>query len=136
MSDRASRQASGAASPQRQRSGSETRQRTKDVRIRLTPEEYDALVSASSKAALTLGSYARRVLLKAEPPRQARRPPVERAELAKLLGQVGRIGSNLNQLARHANAEGRMTIEAELEAEIAELRQVRALLLALLGRGK
>ncbi len=118
----------------RARSGSEKRQRTKDVRIRLTPAEYEALTEAATRAALSLGSYARRVLLDAAPPRQSRRPPVERAELARLLGHIGRIGSNLNQIARHANSEGRFVEEEGLHRLCDELRAIRDAALAALGR--
>jgi hypothetical protein len=35
-----------------------------------------------------------------------RRPPVERAALAQLLAQLGKCGSNLNQIARVLNSGG------------------------------
>lgn len=132
MSDRAP--PSSSRKPTRARSGSERRQRSKDVRIRLTPAEYATLLAMAERAGLSLGGYARQALLEAEPPRQARRPPIERAELAKLLGQIGRIGSNLNQIARHANVEGRFTDEAALHQLCDELRSIRDAALAALGR--
>ncbi|MBF0562025.1 MAG: plasmid mobilization relaxosome protein MobC, partial [Alphaproteobacteria bacterium] len=75
-------------------SGSETRQRQNSLRVRLTDAERTALDGAAERAGLSLASYARQVLLAAPPPRQARRPPVEKAELGRLVAQIGKIGSN------------------------------------------
>ena len=38
-----------------------------------------------------------------EAPRRVRRPPAEKAELVRILGELGKIGSNVNQLAAKAN---------------------------------
>jgi len=85
-------------------SGSEKRARTSHLTIRLTPDERATIDDAADRAGLTAGSYARQAVMGAPAPRQVRRPPVERKELARLLGEVGKIGSNLNQLARAANS--------------------------------
>ena len=74
-------------------SGSEQRQRTAHLMVRLTPAERGALDAAAERAGLSLAGYARATLLTAPPVRQARRPPVERAELVRLLAQLGKIGS-------------------------------------------
>jgi hypothetical protein len=80
--------------------GSEKRARTEHLTIRLTPEERAAIDQAADRSGLTPGSYTRQVMLGAPVPRQVRRPPVERRELARLLGELGHVGSNLNQIAR------------------------------------
>lgn len=114
-------------------SGSENRQRTSHVMVRLTPEERAALDAAAARGGLSLAGYARSVLLTAAPLRQSRRPPVERAELARLLGQVGKIGGNVNQIARVLNGGG----EADPPA-LAGLRDdiaaMRAAIMGALGR--
>lgn len=84
--------------------GSENRARTTHLTIRLTPEEREAIDFAAEGAGLATGSYAREVLLGAPAPRSVRRLPVERRELARLLGLLGNIGSNINQIARAANS--------------------------------
>ncbi len=115
-------------------SGTETRQRTCDVRIRLTPAEHARLSDAAASAGLSLGGYARRILLDAPPARQSRRPPVEKAELARILAAIGKIGSNVNQLARTWNAGG--TVEADSVEEAARsIREIRDAVMAALGRG-
>jgi hypothetical protein len=59
---------------------------------------------SADRAGLTAGSYARQVLLVgALGPRQCA-GPVERRELARLLGYIGRTRSNLNQIAEAANS--------------------------------
>ncbi len=115
-------------------SGTDTRQRTALVAIRLTPAEHARLAAAAAAAGLSLGGYARRVLLDSPPARQSRRPPVEKAELARILAAIGKIGSNVNQLARTWNAGG--TVETDSVEEAARsIRAIRDAVMAALGRG-
>lgn len=114
-------------------SGTEKRTRSKHLTIRFSPEERSAIDSAAERAGLTPGSYARQVLLGADTPRQVRRPPVERQELARLLGELGKVGGNLNQLARAAN-QGEPGYPAEILAELSALQKVRDAILIALGR--
>lgn len=93
------------------RSGSETRKKSIPVTTRYDEIEFAVLSDAASKAGLTLASYQRVQTLQTEPrTRSTRRPSVERELLAKLLGQIGAVkgelgksGSNLNQIAHAAN---------------------------------
>jgi hypothetical protein len=113
--------------------GSEKRARTRHLTIRLTPDERAAIDQAADRSGLTPGSYARQVLLGAPTPRQVRRPPVERRELARLLGELGHVGSNLNQIARGINTRGEADGE-ELRETLAGLGPVRTAILKALGR--
>jgi hypothetical protein len=113
--------------------GSEKRARTKHLTIRFTPEERATIDHMADRAGLTAGSYGRQVLLGAPAPRQVRRPPVERRELARLLGEIGHVGGNLNQIARYMNF-GRGVDEVELKQAIAGLSLVRGAILTALGR--
>lgn len=113
--------------------GSEKRVRNKHLTVRLSDDERAAVDQAAERAGLMPGSFARQVLLGAPAPRQVRRPPVERRELARLLGELGKIGANLNQLARAANA-GVVVYEGEIEAAIGGLVEVREAILQALGR--
>jgi len=112
---------------------SETRHRTNHLKLRLTDDERSTLDAAAERAGLSLSGWARSTLLSAPPVRQARRPPVERAELARLLGQLGKIGGNVNQIARVLNGGG----EADPPA-LAGLRDdiavMRAAIMGALGR--
>ena len=114
-------------------SGSEKRVRGSVLPVRLAAEERAALDAAAEKAGLTTSSYARQAMLGAPAPRQVRRPPVERRELARLLGEVGKVGGNLNQIARALNT-GILVYEGEIETALSGLAEVRAAILKALGR--
>nr|WP_010890038.1 plasmid mobilization relaxosome protein MobC [Acidithiobacillus ferrooxidans]CAA65682.1 unnamed protein product [Acidithiobacillus ferrooxidans] len=114
-------------------SGSETRQRQAALRIRLTAAEHATITAASERAGLSLAGYARSQLLSAPPVRQARRPPVERAELARLLAELGKIGSNVNQIA-HALNGGGDAVPSDLASVQADIAAIRAAIMLALGR--
>jgi hypothetical protein len=113
--------------------GSEKRARSTHLTIRLTPEERAAIDAAAQRAGLTCGSYARQTVLGAPAPRQVRRPPVERKELARLLGELGHVGGNLNQLAR-SNNSGLPVLKRELAEALEGVVVVRDAILKALGR--
>lgn len=115
-------------------SGSEKRIRDGQLTIRLSETERAAIDAAAERAGVTPGSYARQVLLGGPQPRQVRRPPAGRAELARLLGELGKVGSNLNQLARAANS-GKEVYTEEVHSALAGLRLIREAILSALGRG-
>lgn len=114
-------------------SGTENRKRARHLTIRLTEEERAQIDADAEAAGLTIGSHARNILLGVPAPRQVRRPPVERRELARLLGELGKVGSNLNQLARESN-EGTPPYKREVLAVLASLLAVRDAVLVALGR--
>src|SRR5271170_4606279 len=95
------------------RRGTETRKKTLLVTSRYDAEEFAELEEAASRAGLTRASYQRVQSLAKPKTRSTRRAPVERELLAKILGQLGKIGSNLNQIAHSAN------LGREVQAEIA-----------------
>jgi hypothetical protein len=105
----------------RQTSGSETRQRGRLLQVRLTEAERSRIEADATARRLTAPSYARAVLLGEEAPRSIRKPPPDAAELARLLGQLGKIGSNLNQLA-HLGNQGQFVPPPELNACLGEVR--------------
>ena len=107
--------------------------RVKAVRVRLSAPERATLETAADAAGLTLSGYVRGVVLAAPALRKARRPPVEKVELARVLAQLGKIGSNLNQLA-HAGNAGALVDGAALAAALGELGTLRLAILAALGR--
>jgi hypothetical protein len=113
--------------------GSEKRARTKHLTIRYTPDERSEVDQAAERAGLTSGSYVRNLTLSAPPPRQVRRPPIERRELARLLGELGHVGGNLNQIA-HAMNSGMAVPNREIADALSGLKLVRDAVLAALGR--
>jgi len=113
--------------------GSEKRIRTAHLTIRLSPEERDAIDVSAGLAGLTAGSYARQLILAAPPPRPVRRPPLERRELVRLLGEIGHIGSNINQLAKDRNT-GILVYDGETARAAQAILEMRDALLRALGR--
>jgi hypothetical protein len=114
------------------RRGSETRKKTRLVTSRYDADEFAELEEAASRSGFTLASYQRIQSLSKPKTRSTRRAPIERELLAKVLGQLGKIGSNLNQIARDAHLD--REVQAEVVAELPVLRGVVPLLLKALGR--
>jgi hypothetical protein len=113
--------------------GSEKRVRNHVLPIRLSDEEHAVIEDAAARSGLMIGSYARQVLLGAPAPRQVRRPPIERKELGRLLGELGKIGGNLNQIAKAMNT-GVLVYEGEINTAVRSLVEMRDAVLAALGR--
>lgn len=120
-----------------QRSGSEQRQRQRVLHVRLTDAEYATLEARAGETGLSMGSLVRAEVLGNAGVRAARRPHVDSALLARVLGQLGKIGSNANQLARAANTD-RLDPDDEVPAQVsrllAEIEAIRALVMQAMGR--
>ena len=117
------------------RKKSETRQRTKGVYIRLTPSELERLDSLAQAAGLKRAAYTRQKALGDAGPRAQRQPSADRQELAELLGQIGKIGSNVNQLSHRANIDGFGAVsKADMKAVVTAVSDMRAALMEALGR--
>jgi len=123
--------ASPASVPARRRST--RRQRDVMVSFRATAAERAALGAAAERAGLSVGAYLRAQVLPDTPGRAVRRPGVAQTLLAHLLGQVGKVGSNLNQLAKRANS-GAAVPEAALAAAVAAWRATARAILQALGK--
>ncbi len=115
------------------KSGSENRQRQKSIGFRANEEEYAQLKADAERAGLTLSDYARSTLLNAPVPRQVKRPPIEVQTLAALQGQIGRIGNNINQIARLMNS-GLIPPLNTVREELAALKELRLLIKQALGK--
>ena len=114
-------------------SGTEKRVRDRILTVRLSTEERATVDEAAERAGLVVGSFARQAMLGAPAPRQVRRPPVERRELARLLAELGHIGGNLNQIARAANTNAFVDGQV-LDEALAGVVEMRAAVLKALGR--
>ena len=114
------------------RSGSDTRKRLKTYSLRLSPEEQAKAHAIVDHTGLSLAAYIRQKVFGDPLPRAARRPTVNHRAVAQLLGELGKIGSNLNQLAKQANA-GRYQ-ESSIELALRDLRELRTACMQALGR--
>lgn len=121
--------------------------RTHVMSFRVSDEEAARIASAASglRRPRTAGDACRALALKwamdrvpdPVPPRRApprRKPAADVEMLARLLGQLGKLGSNVNQLARQANTHGRLPetkVLLRLANDVDALK--RSLQLALVG---
>ena len=80
------------------------------------------------------GALIRQTLLNVPPGPSVRRPTADTKLLAKVLAELGKIGSNINQIAYHLNAgrPGDVT-EGSIDAALRELLEWRTALMQSLG---
>jgi hypothetical protein len=114
------------------RSGSEKRRRSKTYSLRLDPAEQERAAALRDRAGLPLSALLRRALFDTPLPRAARRPTINHQAVARLLGELGKIGTNINQLAKHANA-GRYQQDS-IELALRDLMELRTACMQALGR--
>jgi hypothetical protein len=121
----------------RQVSGSERRRsRAMLPPVRCSAEQRAAVEDAAQRAGLSVGSYVLATVLKSPPPRGGRRvPQVEKAAIAQILAQAGRIAGNTNQIAKRVNLGG-FPEGIEFLAAAKELAGLRDDIRAALGRGR
>jgi hypothetical protein len=104
------------------------------ISVRCTAAERVKIDEAARRGGLSVGAYLRTLALGNPGPRAVRRPPIERRELARLLGHIGKIGSNVNQLARAFNRTGNAPGAATLAYIRDDIGGMRDALMTALGR--
>jgi hypothetical protein len=115
------------------RSGSERRKRSRVLTLRVNSQEAQAIDEMVASTGLSLSALLRNALLKTPPPRGSRRAGVDQEAAARVLAALGKIGSNLNQLAKHANM-GRKDLDIqELRIALRDLSELRLACLQALG---
>jgi hypothetical protein len=108
--------------------------KSKPFPIRFTPQQFEQLSETARAAGLSVGAFARTVLLGSPGPRAVRRPPIERAELARLLGGLGNLRSNANQIAKAYNQRGEVPEAQDIEEMKRDLSVMRDAVMKALGR--
>mgnify|MGYP000621047837 CR=1 FL=1 len=94
----------------------ETLAKTKDVHLRMNETEYNLLAERAKANSMTVSDFVRsaldnqKVIIKYENYRRCLR------NKKKLISEFGKIGSNLNQIARYFNQGG--IISTEMKNEI------------------
>lgn len=96
------------------------------IHVRVTEDLYDVIAKEAEEAHLSVSEYLRKL---ATDKRITLRKEVvfDNPELLSALSNLGKIGSNLNQIARHLNEGGYMnlSLRKELLQCITELRSIR-----------
>lgn len=102
--------------------------------IRLTDEERAEAEARAERAGLSLGGFFKAAALDSSPPRRARvrHPTADRVMLGQLMAHVGKIGSNVNQLAFQANT-GSWPDRFAIEEAAADVKWMRNTIMEALG---
>lgn len=125
-----------AATPEKKtKSGSETRQRQKGIRLRVTPAEQAEIEARAARAGLSVSGYLRALAFGTDTPqpRASRRPSVDKEALVRLRYELRKIGGNLNQIAHAVNA-GKGLDAPAFAALYAEHAAALKAIMAALGR--
>jgi hypothetical protein len=110
--------------------GSETRKRNRVFTIRLNPQEADTVRRKANENGHSIAALLRSSLLHVRLPHSR----IDRLELARLLAELGKIGSNVNQIAHHVNA-GRPPerVYNAIELALRDLAELRLACLQAIG---
>jgi hypothetical protein len=111
--------------------GSNSRQRNQQILVRFSDAEFAQLIEKADQAGLARAAFMRAVALGQSGPRAQRRPPADHVALRRLLGELGRVGNNLNQIARALNATARVDSDLLTEALGAYIQLRDAIFVAL-----
>ena len=124
-----------SAPEQRRRSGSQTRQRRYRIAVAMTETEHAAFMAKVDEAGLPAAAFARLALLGEAGPRVRRRRTsgADARLLAQVLAQLGRVGGNVNQIARALN-RGRSVEPFEIDHAAREVRELVGEIMRALGR--
>ena len=99
----------------------ETLAKTKDVHLRMNETEYDLLAERAKANSMTVSDFVRnalvnqKVIIKYE-------ITADVPEIKKLISEFGKIGSNLNQIARYFNQGGILSSEMKNEIRRQKIR--------------
>lgn len=99
-------------------SGSENRQRTKLLSVRLTKDELAKLKSLAEKAGTSAPAFLRAAAFERHVPHVPRRQPVSEADLSRILDQCKHVGSDINEIAKRLNS-GRNVDAGEISSALA-----------------
>jgi Bacterial mobilisation protein (MobC) len=116
------------------KSGSGTRRKQNVMTFRVTAAERAELETLATDAGLTPGSYIRESLLKSPQTRRRRRPLADMAALPRLLGEINRVGGNVNQIARAINL-GNTPLASQIQDVLGTHQEILAAVRAALGLG-
>ncbi len=117
----------------REGQGSERRQRSVKTDIRWSSAEAAALRAAAARAGMSIAAFIRQQALGSPGPRSVRRLSIDARAVRELIGQLGYVGNNLNQLTRLANM-GDLEEPRELAPVLRKISDAADACMAALGR--
>ena len=104
------------------------------ITVRFTETEFSIIETAAKQANMSLASYVRTQVLKGKVQTKIE-IVADVPEIKKLLAEFGKIGSNLNQIAKYFNTGGMrsLAMEDEIHQCIADLFKLRKKVLEMAG---
>ncbi len=105
------------------------------IALRLTDADHSFLEQTAKDAGLSVGAFLRMIALGTAGARAVKRPHIEREQLGKLLGEIGKLGSNVNQIARWANTDKRAPDDRVLALMREDIAAMRAEVMKALDHG-
>ena len=105
------------------RDWSEARRRNRQrVNLRVTDAEAERLEQSAANLQVSVSAYVKSVALGQPVPRRTSRPVnADTAAILKLLAELGKVGSNANQIARANNVLARAVVSENLS----DVREVK-----------
>lgn len=117
-------------------SGSEKRQRNMRLVVRMNTDEFNRIAARADACGLASAAFLRACGLDGDAgPRARRKPPVDHQLLRQVLGHVGRVGNNLNQIARSLNSRERASIP-DLQEALRAYLDIRNAIYEALGKDR
>jgi hypothetical protein len=116
-------------------SHSEQRKRHRRLPTRWTDDEFAELTRRANSVGLSRNGYIRLKTIGEAGPRSQSVPKAGTKDLAKLLAEVNKIGSNINQIARALN-RGRPLEKEFGETLVRRVRELQDLIRSELDRGR
>ncbi|HLJ45455.1 MAG TPA: hypothetical protein VKU01_05585 [Bryobacteraceae bacterium] len=116
------------------RSGSQKRQRTRNIPVPVDPAEFVIIDDKARTAGMSRASFARAAMLGSPGPRAQRAPTVNAEALAHATAALNKIGSLLNQQVRVLNSGGSTITASQCSAVLAEVRTAVDRILEIVGR--
>lgn len=115
-------------------SQSQKRKRQDRIHFRLLSSEKTEFDRRCEEAGVSRADYFRMQCLDDKPLRKRKVPPVESQLLLETLGQLGRIGSNVNQLAKACNSGSwASSFAKQIDEALSDIQEIRNLIRKALG---
>lgn len=109
--------------------------RGKRIALRVSDDDLQIMEQMATDAGLSVGAFLRALALGSAGARARKRPSEEREALARILGEIGKLGSNVNQIARWCNTDRTAPQLREVELIRGDIAAIRAALMGALDRG-
>ncbi len=107
----------------------------KFIAVRVTERDRLLIAEMAAAAELSTGAFLRAVALGSAGARARKEPKKQREQLARLLGEIGKLGSNVNQIARWCNTDRTAPHLREAEMMRADVAAMRAAVMKALDSG-